>query len=999
MSPAQLALAAACVVALACIAQGRPLGQPPGGSAVPPGLGPLRRWTGKGDAVEVPAPPEEPPPRGAEQVETVGRVLSVRRHDARSFLLNCTSSIGGSVAVLVEFFRSDIVRVRLSWQDEEFDSEGKEIIVGIPDAELKAEMSDGKQGDTDFYVFESTAPGGVVLGATKDPFRLSLLSKDDSRLLWREAQGISRNGTATFQTLSANTDGGELFFGGGMQNGHFIHSGKAIRIGVDYNWDEGGSPNAVPLYMSSQGYGALRLTWRTGIYDFRGEPVLSHSEHRFDAFYFGSAPKDYKALLGAYIFLTGRPFLPPVYALGLGDSDCYHNFRHNNDTGVAEAVAQAYADADMPVGWMLINDGYGCGYGKGPEAFPTSLPALEQVSVKLAGSGIVTGLWSSTDFSNVASEVRDGNVRVLKTDVAWIGGGGKYAFDAVQECVGGIENNSDARRFIWTVEGWAGTHRNAVMWTGDNHGSWDFIRWQVPTFVGSGFSAQAHVSGDIDGIFGGSGETQVRDLQWKCFTTVLMSMGGWSVANPDKQPYAWGEPFTSINRRYLALKMRLTPYFYSLSREAYDSGVPPIRAMLMEFPEDWNVLTESVAGAQQFMAGPSFLVAPVYRPLSQSGGVREGIYLPSGLWVDYWSGKVLTGTQTLAAYPAPLDTLPVFVRAGAIVPMWPPMRTYADRAPNPLTLDVYPGGESAFELYEDDGTTRAFAAGAFSKTMITCSAPEQVMLLRDRVELIVGPTNGTFAGQIKDRTYVVHMHLPSAPSEVQLHALHGASDGTASMEAFKQYGSKAALEYAQQGWFWDRTYFYNPTMWGYSYNMWPNAFSNSGQMCSQAPEGTCPPWYGQRLTVKVRTTAAQGFKIVVPCDSACKAAQGASGQHQQDWSSPGELSAEGLPAAAAATAAALATTMRHQSHEWGKGSVDFESKAEALPVGVQQRAAGGLAASAVATTASSTSLLGAAAAGAAAVLCVQRLLQAGRRTAPALPHVRLNDYSDPEEAM
>jgi alpha-glucosidase (family GH31 glycosyl hydrolase) len=92
----------------------------------------------------------------------------------------------------------------------------------------------------------------------------------------------------------------------------------------------------------------------------------------------------------------------------------------------------------------------------------------------------------------------------------------------VELCARGIEDNSNGRRFVWTVEGWAGTHRNAVMWTGDDYGSYDYLRWQLPTFVGSGFSAQAHVSGDVDGIFGGSPETYVRDLQFKAFMTTTM---------------------------------------------------------------------------------------------------------------------------------------------------------------------------------------------------------------------------------------------------------------------------------------------------------------------------------------------------------------------------------------------------------------------------------------------------------------------------------------------
>jgi alpha-glucosidase len=136
-----------------------------------------------------------------------------------------------------------------------------------------------------------------------------------------------------------------------------------------------------------------------------------------------------------------------------------------------------------------------------------------------------------------------------KTDVGWIGNGYKYAFESVRFLSQAIENNSDHRRFIWTVEGWAGTHRYAVMWTGDDYGTFDYIRWQLATFAGSGFSAQAHVSGDVDGIFGGSPDTYVRDLQFKCMTTTIMVMSGWAT-NPDKQPWTYGEPYASINRMY-----------------------------------------------------------------------------------------------------------------------------------------------------------------------------------------------------------------------------------------------------------------------------------------------------------------------------------------------------------------------------------------------------------------------------------------------------------------
>jgi len=136
--------------------------------------------------------------------------------------------------------------------------------------------------------------------------------------------------------------------------------------------------------MSSAGYGVLRNTWSKGAYTFGSPVVTSHDEAmRFDAFYFfapaQSVASPLKTVLGAYTSLTGRPFLPPLYALFLGDSDCYHNDRHGNSTLVAVEVAAAYREYDMPAGWMLPNDGYGCGYGEGSTPFPHDLDVLVEV--------------------------------------------------------------------------------------------------------------------------------------------------------------------------------------------------------------------------------------------------------------------------------------------------------------------------------------------------------------------------------------------------------------------------------------------------------------------------------------------------------------------------------------------------------------------------------------------------------------------------------------------
>ncbi len=448
-------------------------------------------------------------------------------------------------------------------------------------------------------------------------------------------------------------------------------------------------------------------------------------------------------------------------------------------------------------------------------------------------AGLYTGLWTSTGMPNITAEVGTAGTRVCKTDVGWIGNGYKYAFDGVTLCANGIEDYSTppARRFVWTVEGWAGTHRLAVMWTGDDSGSMDYVKWQIPTFVGTGFSAQAHVSGDVDGIFGGSPESQVRDLQFKAFMTTIMVMSGWA-ANPDKQPWTWGEPYTMYNRAALKLKAQMTPYMYSASRVAYDTGVPPVRAMLLEFPEDEALYTPSNGSSYQFLSGPSLLVAPVY----ELGAVtRDGIYLPRGTqWVDFWSGALFEGGQTIDGYPAPLSTIPVFVRAGAIIPMWPesecatasacptflrpsctanfvpfppphptrPAVNYFNAAPwDPMFLELWPSGNSFFELYEDDGVTRAALPpiNAFGRTAISVAAPATYLnsSTSGNVTITVDAVQGTFNGQLSSRGWWLDVRCKSSPLDVVL-----VSGASASVE-LPEMQSEAELEYSSTGWFFD----------------------------------------------------------------------------------------------------------------------------------------------------------------------------------------------------
>ncbi|MDE2408641.1 MAG: DUF5110 domain-containing protein, partial [Xanthomonadaceae bacterium] len=633
----------------------------------------------------------------------------------------------------------------------------------------------------------------LVLHIQRNPLRLALerIQAGKGILLWQELQPLDLDARQTVQVLSSTPQ--EQFFGGGQQNGRYVFKGHELEISYSGGWEEGDRPSPAPMLLSNRGWGMLRNTWSNGDYDLRqpDQAILQHQEDRFDAYYF--VGQDLHALLDTYTALTGRAGLLPRWGYSFGDADCYNDGDNRKKPGtvpagwsdgptgttpdVIDSVAKKYREYAMPGGWILPNDGYGCGY--------TRLPEVVQ---GLAKYGFRTGLWTENGVDKIAWEVGTAGTRVQKLDVAWTGKGYQFAMDANKSAYDGILNNSDSRPFLWTVMGWAGIQRYAVAWTGDQSGSWDYIRWHIPTLIGSGLSGFAYATGDVDGIFGGSAETYTRDLQWKAFTPVLMGMSGWS-ANSRKHPWAFDEPYRSINRDYLNLKMRLTPYMYGLAREAAQTGAPLVRGLQWDYPNDPHALDE--AYKYQFLLGRDLLIAPVYRSQAASRGWRRGIHLPQGRWFDYWDGRQVTAGAAGREVDRKVElaTLPLFVRAGAILPMYPAMLFDGEKPVDTVTFDLYPQGASEYTLYEDDGNTRQYQQGAFSTQRVAVQAPAQGS---GPVQVQIGAVQGQYAGQLPQRHYALRVRSPQAPQAV----LQGA-------QALPELASRAAFDAADAGWYFD----------------------------------------------------------------------------------------------------------------------------------------------------------------------------------------------------
>ncbi len=605
-------------------------------------------------------------------------------------------------------------------------------------------------------------------------------------------------------TLKENAQ--EYFYGGGVQNGRFSHKGKVIAIENQNSWTDGGVASPTPFYWSTNGYGVMWYTFKKGFYDFgakeKGVVNIYHETNYLDVFFMineGTVP-----LLNDFYQLTGHPVLLPKFGFYQGHLNAYNrdywaedengilfedgkrykesqkdnggvkeslNGELNNYQFSARAVIDRYANHDMPLGWLLPNDGYGAGYGQ-TSTLDSNIQNLKNLNDYAATKGVKIGLWTQSALHpkpeigallqrDIVKEVRDAGVRVLKTDVAWVGPGYSFGLNGIADASQIMTYyGNNARPFIISLDGWAGTQRYASIWSGDQTGGqWEYIRFHIPTYLGSGLSGQPNITSDMDGIFGGKNLViNTRDFQWKTFTPMELNMDGWG--SNEKYPHALGEPATSINRWYLKLKSELMPYAYSIAKEAVD-GLPMIRAMFLEYP---NAYTYGKSTQYQFLYGPYFLVAPVYQNTKaddKGNDWRNGIYLPEGTWIDYFTGKKYQGHQIINNYPAPLWKLPVFVKSGAIIPLANPHNQVMGIDHAQRIYEIYPEGKSAFTEYDDDGETEAYRAGQGVTTLI-----EAAVDAKNKVTVTVHPAQGTFKGFVKNKTTQFRINVTEKPKKV-----------------------------------------------------------------------------------------------------------------------------------------------------------------------------------------------------------------------------------------
>ena len=734
--------------------------------------------------------------------------------------------------VRIIFYRDDMFRIWLANDgDGEFSESDSDVLLAKTDFGSTPEVTlADKEG------WYELATSQLTLRAYKNPFRFEVFK--DGEKVWGEAGPISYDTNAATQTL--DTDAKEYFFGGGMQMGSLSHKGKKISLARG-SWTPGNAPNPVPFYMSTKGFGVLRNTYNAGTYDFTSSVSTQHMhrEPRFDAFYFYGP--SFATILDRYTELTGRPSLIPRWAIGLGDAGAYRQpkdgtgkgsnpgdssnykpesdpyggfWRDNATVGVVSDAQTAYLDKDMPVSWMLPNDGYGCEYNKATHPGGS----LGAAGKGLLEKGVRLGLWigqpgnytaanytygDGTDAGftkEITAQVKDWGVRMYKIDVAW---SSKYALkgditNIYRRLYNNLETNANERGFLVTVFAGAGAQRYATIWSGDQSGSDDYVQYHIPSFTGASMSGFPYSTSDQGAIFTDNPNIYVRDLQMKTLVPTNYAMNNWGrfnsarVNTADKRPASsrFTEQEREISRKYLLLKSQLVPYMYSYARQSYDTGAAIVRPMVYNYQDD--PVTYDTRTQHQYMSGDWLLAAPAYDP---SAAVRDNIYLPQGRWIDYWSGEEYFGPTTISV-PAPIDKLPLFVRSGAIIPMaqehlTDDQVTYKGKTVrDTLILDLYPEGKTSFDLYEDDGHSIKYKTeNAYTHTLITSDAPAAGVL--GALTVTIGAAKGNaFEGQMTERKNLLMIHTATQPGFVKLEGKelpvlkdYAAIDSTVSDEA------------------------------------------------------------------------------------------------------------------------------------------------------------------------------------------------------------------------
>ena len=452
--------------------------------------------------------------------------------------------------------------------------------------------------------------------------------------------------------------------------------------------------------------------------------------------------------LTEYVRLTGKPVMPPKWALGYFQS-------HRTLAGPDEPleIARTFREKKLPcdaviyLGTGYCTNGWNTGHGSltfNTNAFvPQNIKALHDLNFKIVfhvnraprnlfGASLSEPSSSPLHLRNYWARHRD--LLALGVDGWWPDDGDELPLEARltrHRCYyeGPLQDRPNVRPWSLHRTGYAGSQRyGGWIWSGDIDGKWQTLAAHVSIGLNHGLSLTPFWGSDTGGFYPTrelTGELYARWFQFSAFCPSFRSHGRtWKL----RLPWGWNtgeygptEHNTNVDRaelhnaevepiakKYLELRYRLLPYNYTIAREAADTGLPMMRALWLHYPND----PEAVPLGSEYFWGRDILVAPVV----EKGAKSRRVYLPAGKWFDWWKGELLSGRRWIER-PVDLATLPLYARAGAIVPFDPVRQFTGQTATGPTVLRVFPGADGEFTLYDDDGESLGYRDGSDAKTV------------------------------------------------------------------------------------------------------------------------------------------------------------------------------------------------------------------------------------------------------------------------------------------
>jgi alpha-glucosidase len=754
-------------------------------------------------------------PAAHAQFRTVGNVTAVRAVAGGVEL-----ALGADGIAFVGFHDAGTARVRWS-PSGTFTSRRTGTVVGA--AQPPADVAVHEAADLVYVV-----GGGLAIVVQKAPFRLFVMRADGSLVGASLPEGFGWDPASGLVLAQHYALPGEAYFGMGQRGGPVNRRGRAFYLfNVDWaGYGEFSDPlySGTPFYYAVSGgraHGLLLDNAAVPFFDFdtQARGVLMFGALRGELDYYVFAGDSPALVAQSFMQLVGRGPLPPRWSLGFHQSrygyasqaeilyvaealrayripadvlyfdidyqDRYRQFTWNPATFPAPVTMNAELAAR---GFRSVNIFDACLVADDP--LRTELAAAGHLLKEPSGAPLTTSIWlgevSWIDFTKPAAasayRAKVADFFASGIDGAWIDlnepaanfmpqalydfggdprpdleGRNLYALrhaEAFQQAQLALRPNE--RPWVMSRGGYTGIHRYAANWGGDALTSFDSLRVSIQMSASMGLSGQNQFGHDIGGFLGSpSAELFVR---WMQFGSMIPLFRNHAMnTSAPREPWAFGEPTTTIVRGIVEQRYRLLPYLYSLYDEAERTGRPVLAPTVFDFPADPGTYAQST----EFMLGPALLVAPVFT----EGAVERDVYLPAGAdWIDYHSGTVHVGGVTVRV-PAPLDRLPMFVRAGAIVPTGP-VRQHVDEAvPAAIAIDLYRGLGPAFVLYDDDGRSLDYRDGAFARTRLALDRPAgNPVLVAERI-------GGTLPSP--PRRWEVRLHrVPTVPLGVR----HGSNE-------------------------------------------------------------------------------------------------------------------------------------------------------------------------------------------------------------------------------